>query len=51
MHDGGIEPGERLSIPTKHMSGRLFAPDGEPDRSSDRQVVLRYTAPRIRTGR
>jgi phosphoribosylformylglycinamidine synthase I len=41
----GIEPGERLSIPTKHMSGRFFAPDAELDRlEANGQVVLRYTA-------
>ena len=41
----GIERGERLSIPTKHMSGRYFAPDSELDRleESDR-VILRYAS-------
>ena len=39
----GIEPGERLSIPTKHMSGRYFAPDEMLDRLEERgQVILRY---------
>jgi phosphoribosylformylglycinamidine synthase subunit PurQ / glutaminase len=39
----GIEPGERLSIPTKHMSGRFFAPDGELNRLEDEgRVILRY---------
>ena len=39
----GIEPGERLSIPTKHMSGRYFAPDEMLDRLEQRgQVILRY---------
>ncbi len=39
----GIEPGERLSIPTKHMSGRYFAPEGQLDRlEAAGQVVLRY---------
>jgi phosphoribosylformylglycinamidine synthase I len=41
----GIEPGERLSIPTKHMSGRFFAPDAELDRlEASGQVVLRYAS-------
>ena len=41
----GIEPGERLSIPAKHMSGRFFAPDAELDRlEASGQVVLRYVA-------
>ena len=39
----GIEPGERLSIPVKHMSGRFFAPDRLLDRlEGNGQVVLRY---------
>jgi phosphoribosylformylglycinamidine synthase len=39
----GIEAGERLSIPTKHMTGRFFAPDDELDRlEGDGHVVLRY---------
>jgi phosphoribosylformylglycinamidine synthase I len=41
----GIGLGERLSIPTKHMSGRFYAPDDELDRLEDNgQVVLRYAA-------
>jgi phosphoribosylformylglycinamidine synthase subunit PurQ / glutaminase len=41
----GIEQGERLSIPTKHMSGRYFAPDSELDRlEADGRVILRYAA-------
>ena len=37
------EEGERLSIPTKHMSGRYYAPDGELDRlESEGQVIFRY---------
>ncbi len=41
----GIEPGERLSIPAKHMSGRFFAPDEELERlEREGQVVLRYAA-------
>jgi phosphoribosylformylglycinamidine synthase subunit PurQ / glutaminase len=37
------EPGARLSIPVKHMSGRFFAPDDQLDalEASD-QVVFRY---------
>ena len=36
-------PGERLSIPCKHMTGRYWAPDDELDRLQDSgQVVLRY---------
>ena len=39
----GIEPGERLSIPTKHMSGRYFAPEAQLDSlEAAGQVVLRY---------
>jgi phosphoribosylformylglycinamidine synthase I len=34
---GGLAPGERLSIPAKHMSGRYWAPGDLGD-----QVVLRY---------
>jgi len=37
----GCEPGERLSIPAKHMSGRYWAPDPVLDELDD-QVVLRY---------
>ena len=41
----GIEPGERLLIPTKHMSGRFFAPEDELDRlEAGGQIVLRYAA-------
>jgi phosphoribosylformylglycinamidine synthase len=41
----GIDPGERLSIPTKHMSGRFFAPDERLDAlEANGQVVLRYAA-------
>jgi phosphoribosylformylglycinamidine synthase subunit PurQ / glutaminase len=37
------EPGDRLSIPIKHMSGRYFAPEDELDRlEASGQVVLRY---------
>ena len=37
------EEGERLSIPTKHMSGRYYAPDAELDRlEANGQVVFRY---------
>jgi phosphoribosylformylglycinamidine synthase subunit PurQ / glutaminase len=37
------EPGDRLSIPVKHMTGRYFAPDAELDElEAAGQVVLRY---------
>jgi phosphoribosylformylglycinamidine synthase I len=37
------EAGERLSIPTKHMSGRYYAPDEMLDRlEAGGQVVFRY---------
>jgi phosphoribosylformylglycinamidine synthase I len=37
------EPGERLSIPCKHTTGRYYAPDDELDRlDAAGQVVLRY---------
>jgi phosphoribosylformylglycinamidine synthase subunit PurQ / glutaminase len=37
------EPERRLSIPTKHTSGRYYAPSGELDRmEAAGQVVLRY---------
>jgi phosphoribosylformylglycinamidine synthase subunit PurQ / glutaminase len=40
-----IDPGERLSIPTKHMTGRYFAPDEDLDRlEAEGQVILRYAA-------
>ena len=39
------EGGERLSIPTKHMSGRYYAPDDMLDRlEAGGQVVFRYAA-------
>jgi phosphoribosylformylglycinamidine synthase len=39
------EPGERLSIPVKHMSGRWFAPDvALADLESRGQIVFRYAA-------
>jgi phosphoribosylformylglycinamidine synthase len=38
-----IEPGERLSIPIKHESGRYFAPEDELDRLEERgQIAFRY---------
>ena len=41
----GCEPGERLSIPVKHMSGRWFAPgDMRARLESKRQIVFRYGA-------
>jgi phosphoribosylformylglycinamidine synthase I len=37
------EPGERLSIPAKHTTGRYYAPEDELDRmEASGQVVLRY---------
>jgi phosphoribosylformylglycinamidine synthase subunit PurQ / glutaminase len=37
------EPGERLSIPVKHTTGRYFAPAEQLDRiESEGRVVLRY---------
>ena len=37
------EPGQRLSIPVKHMTGRYFAPDDELDSlEAGEQVVFRY---------
>jgi phosphoribosylformylglycinamidine synthase len=37
------EPGDRLSIPVKHMTGRFFAPDAQLDElEAAGQVVLRY---------
>jgi phosphoribosylformylglycinamidine synthase subunit PurQ / glutaminase len=38
-----VEPGERLSIPVKHQSGRYFAPPADLDELEARDgVVLRY---------
>ena len=40
---GACEPGERLSIPVKHTTGRYYAPAPELDRLADAgQVLLRY---------
>jgi phosphoribosylformylglycinamidine synthase len=39
----GVAPGERLSIPAKHTTGRYFAPD-------DVKVVLRYVTDPIPNG-
>jgi phosphoribosylformylglycinamidine synthase subunit PurQ / glutaminase len=37
------EPGQQLSIPVKHTTGRYFAPDGMADEiEASGQVVLRY---------
>jgi phosphoribosylformylglycinamidine synthase I len=37
------EPGERLSIPVKHMSGRFYAPEAQLDAlEAGGQVLLRY---------
>ncbi len=39
----GLEEGERLSVPVKHMSGRYFAPNPTLDEiEAAGQVVLRY---------
>ncbi|MGZ5313035.1 MAG: phosphoribosylformylglycinamidine synthase subunit PurQ [Solirubrobacterales bacterium] len=39
----GLEPGQTLSIPVKHMSGRYFAPDEVLNQlESNGQVALRY---------
>ena len=41
----GLEPGQRLSIPVKHMTGSFFAPDDELDRlEAGGQVAFRYAA-------
>jgi phosphoribosylformylglycinamidine synthase subunit PurQ / glutaminase len=38
-----LDPGARLSVPVKHMSGRYFAPDDDLDALEARnQVVFRY---------
>jgi phosphoribosylformylglycinamidine synthase subunit PurQ / glutaminase len=38
-----IPPGERLSIPIKHMSGRYFAPDDQLDQlEAEGRVAFRY---------
>jgi phosphoribosylformylglycinamidine synthase subunit PurQ / glutaminase len=38
-----LGPGDRLSIPIKHMSGRYFAPDEELDRlEAERRIAFRY---------
>jgi phosphoribosylformylglycinamidine synthase len=40
---GSLEPGDTLSIPVKHMSGRYFADPGTLDTlEANDQVVLRY---------
>jgi phosphoribosylformylglycinamidine synthase len=40
---GACAPGDRLSIPVKHTTGRFYAPDDELDRlEASGQVVLRY---------
>jgi phosphoribosylformylglycinamidine synthase len=40
---GQCRPGERLSIPVKHTTGRFYAPEDELDRlEADGQVLLRY---------
>jgi phosphoribosylformylglycinamidine synthase subunit PurQ / glutaminase len=38
-----IDPGDRLSIPVKHMSGRFFAPDDQLDRlEAEGRIAFRY---------
>jgi phosphoribosylformylglycinamidine synthase len=38
-----VEPGQRLSIPVKHMSGRYYAPDEQLDAlEANGQVAFRY---------
>jgi phosphoribosylformylglycinamidine synthase subunit PurQ / glutaminase len=40
---GACEPGERLSIPVKHTTGRFYAPDDQLDAlDASGQVLLRY---------
>jgi phosphoribosylformylglycinamidine synthase len=40
----GIEPGERLSIPVKHTTGRYFAPPEQLDAlEAEGRVLLRYS--------
>ncbi len=40
-----LEPGARLEIPVKHMSGRYFAPEATLDElEANEQVVFRYRA-------
>jgi phosphoribosylformylglycinamidine synthase subunit PurQ / glutaminase len=40
---GACAPGERISIPVKHTTGRFYAPDAELDRLEQAgQVLLRY---------
>jgi phosphoribosylformylglycinamidine synthase subunit PurQ / glutaminase len=40
-----VEPGGRLSVPVKHMTGRFFAPEEELDRlEADGQVAFRYAS-------
>ncbi len=39
----GCEPGQKLSIPVKHTTGRYYAPPAEMERlRAEAQVVLRY---------
>ena len=42
---GACEPGERLSVPVKHMTGRWFAPDEMVDElEASERIVFRYAA-------
>ncbi|HVS29643.1 MAG TPA: phosphoribosylformylglycinamidine synthase subunit PurQ [Solirubrobacteraceae bacterium] len=37
------DPGQRLSLPVKHMTGRYYAPEGILDQlEADGQIILRY---------
>jgi phosphoribosylformylglycinamidine synthase subunit PurQ / glutaminase len=39
----GLEPGERLSVPIKHQSGRFYAPPDQLERlETNEQVAFRY---------
>jgi phosphoribosylformylglycinamidine synthase len=41
----GVEPGKRICVPVKHMTGRYFAPDDELDRlEGSGQVAFRYAS-------
>jgi phosphoribosylformylglycinamidine synthase subunit PurQ / glutaminase len=40
---GACKPGQRISVPVKHMTGRYFAPPGDLDAlESGGQIVFRY---------
>jgi phosphoribosylformylglycinamidine synthase len=51
MWTAGLEPGERLSIPAKHTTGRYYAPEPVLDEMRDNgQIVLRYVEDPIPNG-